>query len=448
MRLTLINSPLQNYEKIRKERYYTTPPIGLGSLATVAKDLGCEVNLIDAEALGISPQKIASMISDQRPDVIGINLTSPTFNICKEIVGRISAPKIIAGGAHATIRPEQTLREIPTLDMVAVGEAEKTIEELVNREFNPESVKGVYYRRGNEIIQNPKRKLLDNLDSLPPIDRTFFINDPYQENGHFKSVIMGSRGCPNLCSFCASPLVAGNKIRARSIGDILDEMEGLKESLGINSVHFLDNYFIYNKTRSLEFIEELEKRKLGLEWRALARVDLIANAGQDFVKSLKKGGCYKLVFGVESGSQRVLDSIHKRTTPEQARQAIEYCKRTGIKTKAYYMFGFPTETVGEMEQTLELARQLDTDVACFLQVKAYPGTEMYNSLVETYGETALQSYIDLQSQIPLDHLPSKTNFGKYHLGTNTPFSNASPEQIKGMLRKAYNLYYTNGDKRK
>jgi len=112
------------------------------------------------------------------------------------------------------------------------------------------------------------------------------------------------------------------------------------------------------------------------------------------------------------------------------------------------MFGFPTETLQEMEQTLKLAEELGTDVACFLLVKAYPGTQMYDSLVGKYGEDQLQSYIDLQSQVPLDGLPSRTNFSKYHLGTKVSFSQATPEQLAEMLRKAYKMYYTNGDRRR
>jgi len=259
---------------------------------------------------------------------------------------------------------------------------------------------------------------------------------------------MGSRGCPNSCTFCASPTISGKRIRARSIGNIVDEIEILKTEQGINSVHFLDNYFIYDRNRSLEFIKELEKRKLEVEWRALARVDLIAYGGIDFVKELKQGGCYQLVFGVESGSQRILDMVKKGTTPEQAKQAVQYCKKVGIKTKAYYMFGFPTETLSEMEQTLQHARELGTDNACFLLTKAYPGTALYDSLSERFGEEALQKYMSLDTEVPLERLPSKINFEKYHIANKVNISGASHEELVGILRKAYNLYYPNGDKKK
>ena len=157
-------------------------------------------------------------------------------------------------------------------------------------------------------------------------------------------------------------------------------------------------------------------------------------------------GCYQLVFGIESGSQRILDSIKKGTTPEQARKSIQYCQEVGIKTKAYYMFGFPTETLAEMNQTLDLAKELNTDTACFVLVKAYPGTEMYNSLRKQYTSEELQSYNHLQGQIPLDNL-KEMNFDKYHIANSLSFCETSPRQLRDMLRKAYNMYYPNGGRR-
>ena len=113
---------------------------------------------------------------------------------------------------------------------------------------------------------------------------------------------------------------------------------------------------------------------------------MFQNLVKGFLERMKQTGCYQLVFGVESGRQRILDSVKKGTTPEEAKEAVRLCKEVGIKTKAYYMFGFPTETVQEMEQTLNHAKELNTDIACFLLVKAYPGTEMYKQLAGKYEE--------------------------------------------------------------
>lgn len=278
------------------------------------------------------------------------------------------------------------------------------------------------------------------------LDRNFFVNDPYQEKGNLKSVIMGSRGCPYPCSFCSAPLTSGRKIRTRSIENILNEVEDLKQNYKIDSIHLLDNDFIHNKDRVLNFADELRARNLNINWRALARADVTARFGIDFLKRIKQNGCYQLVFGIESGNQRILNLMNKGTTPEQARQAIQYCKEAGIKTKACYMFGFPTETLEEMNQTLDLAKELNTDTACFILVKAYPGTEMYNSLRKQYSDEQLQVYNHLQNQVPLD-IPNQ-NFDKYHISNDLSFCKATPEQLNNMLRKAYNMYYPDGDKRK
>ncbi|MCK5321302.1 radical SAM protein [Candidatus Pacearchaeota archaeon] len=450
MDIAFINSPLQDYGKKAKKEYYTTPPMGLGYLAVTAQNLGHNVRLIDSEARGLSLEQSVNETISESPDLVGINLITPTFNLSKQIIQGIKQKnpkiKIITGGTHATINPEQSLKQIPETDILVRGEGELTLTGLLKNNLNSDGIKGTSYFSGNKIIHNPEREKIEDLDSLPFVDRSFFINDPSQENENLKSVIMGSRGCPYTCSFCSAPLTSGRKIRTRSIENIVDEMELLKQKYGINSVHFLDNDFIYNKDRVLHLAEELQRRDLGIKWRALARIDITSKFGKGFLQKIKQAGCYQLVFGIESGSQRILDSIKKGTTPEQARKAIQYCQDVGIKTKAYYMFGFPTETLDEMNQTLNLAKELNTDTACFVLVKAYPGTEMYSSLVQQYGDKQLQIYNHLQEQVPLN-IPNQ-NFDKYHIGNSLSFCKASPKELNNMLRKAYNMYYSSGGKRK
>jgi len=450
MNIVFINSPLQDYSKTKKQEYYTTPPLGLGYLATIAKNLGNNVSLIDSEALGLSQKQTSYEALSRNPDVVGINLISPTLNLSKKIIQdlKISKPrlKIITGGPHATIRPEQVLKDIPEIDILFRGEGELTLEELIKNEFNPDSIKGVSYRKNRDIIQNSNRELNNNLDSLPFIDREFFVNDPYYENHMLKSVVIGSRGCPYLCTFCSGPLVSGKKIRTRSIDNIIEELKILKHDYNINSVHFIDNDFIYNKSRILNFADELEKNKLNINWRALARVDIVSRFGKKFLKRIKQTGCYQLVFGIESGSQRILDLVKKGTTPEQAREAVNLCKEAGIKTKAYYMFGFPTETMQEMEQTLNHAKTLNTDVACFILAKAYPGTEMHSSLLKDYTEEELLRYMHLQDDVPLNNIRNK-NFDKYHISNELSFSKASNEDLRKILRKAYKMYYADGNRK-
>lgn len=448
MRIVFVNSPLQDYGKIEKNDYYTTPPLGLGYLATIAKNMGNEVKLIDSEALGLSLDKTASEVLDYNPDMVGVNLLTPTLYLSKKIIKNLKAKnpklKIIVGGAHATIRPKQVLNDISEIDILVSGEGELSLEEILKGKQLSE-IKGISYVENGKIIHNPNRPLNNDLDSLNFIDRSFFVNDPYNDNGNFKSVIMGSRGCNYTCSFCSAPLISGKKIRVRSIENIVDEVEFLKEKYGINSVHFLDNDFMHNKNRVLDLADELKSRNLNIRWRALARVDMTAKYGKEFLKKINQAGCYQLVFGIESGTQRILDLIKKRTTPKQARQAIQYCKDAGIKTKAYYMLGFPTETLQEMNHTLEHAKKLDTDIACFILVKAYPGTEMHSTLAKKYGEESLQQYNHLQSQIPLN-IPNQ-NFDKYHISNDLSFSQVSQEQLRDTLRKAYKMYYANGDRR-
>lgn len=466
MKLVFINSPLQDYSKLKKQEYYTAPPLGLGYLATIAKNQGHEARLLDAEALGLSPQEVIQYIKTEKADAVGINLLTPTLNISKNIIQGLMDSKdnlkVLVGGPHATIQPDQVLRDIKGIDILVRGEGEQTLEDLLKNNFSIDSTKGVSYIKNNQIVHNPDRELSENLDSLPLIDRTLFVKDPYKEGKHIKSVIMGSRGCHYKCTFCAGPAVSGRKIRTRSIENIVNEIGSLKERYNINRIHFIDNDFIYDTERIMSFADEIEKRNLNVEWRALARVDVVSKVGESFLKRIKQAGCYQLVFGIESGSQRILNSIKKGTSPQEAEEAVNLCKKAGIKTKAYYMFGFPTETRDEMNLTLEHAKKLNTDIACFLLVKAYPGTEMYSQLSEDHEDKQLQDYIHLQEAIPNSSISEQdrkflskleeqgiyvNNFIKYNICNKNPISDVSVSDLVGVLRKAYKMYYLNGRKR-
>ena len=248
MNLVFVNAPLQDYGIVRKNEYYTTPPLGLGYLATIAKNFGCNVRLIDAEAEGLSPGEIVRRATEENPDAVGINITAPTLEISKRLFNEIKTQTgalTIAGGPDVTIRPDFILNYIPSLDMLVRGEGEKPLEQLIESSFNPEGINGVSYRNG-KINHNQPGQLITDLDSLPFVDRSFFSNNPYNEEGHLKSVILGSRGCPFTCSFCAAPITSGRKIRTRGIENILDEIEELQKS-GVSHFHFLDNDFIYNR---------------------------------------------------------------------------------------------------------------------------------------------------------------------------------------------------------
>ena len=446
--IVFINTPLQDYGEVPKQEYTTTPPLGLGYLATIAKNMGNNVKLIDAEASGLSLEQTIDQTLGESPDVVGINLLTPTLTVSKDIIQGIrrrnSRVQIITGGPHATICPKDSMREIPEIDFLVRGEGEETLREYLEGK-DIKQIQGISYRKNSKIMQNPDRPLNNDLDSLPYIDRSFFANDPQTDESRLKSVMISARGCPYKCSFCSGPLVLGRQIRTRSIDNVIGEIETLKDQYGVKSVHFLDNEFIFNKERVLEYSEKLMSRQLDVQWRALSRVDLITRFGEEFLQKIKDAGCYQLVFGIESGNKRILDMVEKGTTPEQATEAIRLCKKVGIKTKAYFMFGFPTETVPEMEQTLNHALNLNTDIAYFLLVKAYPGTTMYDQIARRNGESGLQEYSNLQGVVcPERENPEVRNFGKYNIGNTNPISEVSTEDLHNMLRKAYKVYYADG----
>ena len=457
MDLTLINSPLQDYTVNKKKDYDTIPPLGLGYLATVAKKAGLDVKLLDAEALGLSPEEITEHAKDSK--IIGINLLSPTVYLTKKICSSLKkyGAKIIAGGPHTTIYPSQSLNQIPEIDILVRGEGEQTLEELIKSDWQQHGIKGVSYRKENAIIHNMPREHLQNIDEFPFIDRNFFVNDPHIDNGKITSTVLTSRGCPYSCTYCAGSTVSGKAIRQRSAKNIVDELEELNKAHGINRIHFIDNNFVYSKDKILDFTEEFAKRNLGIEWRALVRTDTIARKlDKAVLQKMKENGCYLLTFGFESGSQRILNMIKKGSTLEDARIAVKQCKEVGISTKGHFMFGFPTETVGEMEMTLQHAADLGIDTAYFSLVKAYPGTELYKNLAQARDEKDLLDYVHFQDAIDKENLTDDEksiltelakrgmNFNrviKYNIANRNPISTVSFSRLIGVLKHAYKKFY-------
>lgn len=436
MKILFINTPLQDYGKVKKENYDAMSPIGLGYLTTIVKKLGYEANLLDAEKLGLSVKEIIKIANEY--DVICINLLSPTLDLSKKIISKIKNKRIIVGGPHATMCPD-VIKELKNVDILVKGEGEETIKEIFSKkQFN--KIKGISYRENKKIHHNPNRELIKDLDKLPFIDRKFF-------NEKKEISILTSRGCPYQCTFCAGSLVNGKIVRERSIKNIVDEIETLK----IKNIHFIDNNFIYSKKKALEFIKELNKRKLKIKWRALIRINTINDLGKEVLQKLRKSGLYMITFGIESGCQRILNLIKKNITLKEIRKAIKLCREVGIKTKSYFMLGFPTETKEEMQETINFASELNSDITCFVTVKAYPGTELYNNLK---NKRKWLKYKQLNTMLRLDNKEKKylqkkgININKFAVyGTISKHSlcDISSNKMINVLRQAYkNCYF--GDK--
>ena len=253
--LVLINSPIQRYSEDYRPDYKTTAPLGLGYLGTIARNAGIETVLIDAEAKKLSIDEINRKVNALSPKSVGINMSSTNYHLSLEILDGIEAQHKMVGGYHASLCGKELSEARPDL-LVVKGEAENVLV---------------------DVIRNQKTGLLDagkiiELDALPFIDRTLFVNDPCLEGMRYESSIITSRGCPYLCNFCTVPVTNGRNVRTRSINNVISEVNQLGAQ-GIESVHFMDDILNYNRQRTIQLSKAM--KETGIDWRGLARVELL-----------------------------------------------------------------------------------------------------------------------------------------------------------------------------
>jgi anaerobic magnesium-protoporphyrin IX monomethyl ester cyclase len=391
--VVLVNPPLDVYEGGQTGIYKTLPPFGLGYLATISDNAGISTVILDCEALRLSLIETTELIDKLSPSILGFTITSPSMNFVKDIMEIISPSDmhVIAGGAHPTALPETMFSDIPSLDAIFLGPAEDAWLSYITQVFSSTidykslNIRGVCTKYQHEYTKG----ISTDLDMLPFVNRKFFVNDPYPFKDGFQSAILSSRGCPFNCGYCAASAFTENKVSFRSIGNLVDEIEILANE-GVQYFHFADDNFTISSKRIQEFALEVQFRKIAIKWKSFSRSE---NIDPKNIGYLLNSGCYKLTFGVESGSDRVLNMMNKRQTIASIQKAITLCKINGIETKGFFMLGYPGETKLEMEETVQFAIKLELDSAFFYVVRAFPGTALYSDLLSAgFSEESLLQY--------------------------------------------------------
>jgi len=302
---------------------FKTPmmPLGLAYIASFLQKYGFEVLIIDAWAENLSFEYLEKRIKESEADIVGVYMLSPRYKEAKLTIEtcRKALPKalIIAGGPHPSAMPEQTLKDIKELDMCVVGEGEITMKEIAEafkNNFGFFNIKGVAIRKDKDIIINPRRDFIKNLDEMPLPARDLFplkkyrTHPPYGRNNPYFSVIT-SRGCPFQCAYCSKDVFLDN-FRAVSPKKVIDEIELLILKYKAKEIHFYDDDFTINMKRAEEICDEIIKRRLKIAWSCTTRVDLV---NESLLQKMKKAGCWLISYGVESGNQNILNSISKGT---------------------------------------------------------------------------------------------------------------------------------------
>ena len=374
------------------------PPLGLAYLASyVRESTDIKVEIIDT-TFGKSEKALASKLKKGNYDLLGIysNITFIKYALQVAELSKKLNPnkKVIIGGPFATVMPKETL-ENSFVDAIAIGEGEQTLYDLIKNDLRFKGVRGLWYKDGDKIKINPPRKPIKNLDSIPFPARDLlpmkkYIRHWFQLDSvslNLKGThIIGLRGCPYNCTFCQPTLrkIFGPGIRLRSPENIIEELLHLKKEYKINSFIFEDDTFIINQKWVEEICKRMTEEGLDLLWGCNVRANLVNGP---LLKKMKKAGLVKVYIGIESLSQRILDSVYdKRITVNQIKKSIIIAKKLGLKTQGYFMLGAPTETLREVESTIKFAKESDLDEAMFSITTPIPGTRLYEktkSLIES-----------------------------------------------------------------
>jgi radical SAM superfamily enzyme YgiQ (UPF0313 family) len=357
----------------------SSPPISLAYLASILRD-GHDVKVLDANVLGYSLDDVRRELKEFYPDVVGITSVTPSIYQADQ-VAKIAKDvredcKVVVGGPHATFLPDQTLKKCNFIDIIVRGEGEETIRELAEAldRGEWETVKGITFRKGDKIVSNEPRSFIKDIDEIPFPSWDLLPMDKYQFRGQRYASMLTSRGCPFNCSFCASSRLFGGFWRGRSPENVVEEIRIFHEKFGIENIEFVDDTFTLDQKRAERICDEVVREGLDISWGASSRVDTLSRR---LVGKMRKAGCRILFLGIESGCQKILDTVDKRITIEQARRAVKIVKEAGIQVLGSFIIGFLQDTIETINETIRFAKTLNLDYAEFSILTPYPGTPIY-----------------------------------------------------------------------
>jgi len=393
MKILLINPPsIEKIEEevpgiVNEERGYN-PPLGLLYIASMLlKYTDAKVKVIDAQVEEMNFNQIRQQIQAIKPDIIGMTVMTFTLLDVLEVIKVArevnSSIKIILGGPHPHIYPNETLN-LTKADYLIIGEGEKPIVNLVKNINHPEKLKnfpGLVFKHKNQVINTGPEQLIQNLDEIPFPDRTLTDYKKYTSLLSKKSPIttmITSRGCPYKCKFCDRPHL-GKMFRARTAQNVVDEIQQCKE-LGMQEILIYDDTFTVDKKRVIDICNKIIKNKIDIEWEIRARVNTI---DQFLLKKMKKAGCQRIHYGVESGNQEILNKMEKGITLNQVKTAFRLTKKEKIETLAYFMIGSEGDTKSTIMQTIDFAKKLKPDYCHFTITTPFPATELYRQGLRT-----------------------------------------------------------------
>ena len=367
-----------------KGRHWIMPSLGLMYLSASLRRAGYTVRHIDHTFM--ERREVLAEIDRLQPSVIGvycmITMQDEAFSLAEQTRGKALT---VVGGPYPSGEPEPFLDRF---DLVAVGEGEETIvrimEHLDDRRF--EEIPGLVFKRDGAVVRTEALGRTKDMSSLPLPYRRDLPNQQYIDywRRHWKDAttpLMSTRGCPFRCEFCHKP-VFGDLFRARPSGSVIEEMQEIAD-LGYDHVWMSDDLFTLNYRRTMELCSDIEAAQLPLTWECLSRVTQV---DYDLFAQMKRAGCKRIFFGIESGDEGVLKQMAKGIKPEQAREAVQACVKAGIKAAGFFMVGYLGETQESLLKTIRFSSHLPLDYVSYTIAYPLPGTKFYSRVKERRQE--------------------------------------------------------------
>ena len=356
------------------------PQTSLAYLAAMVPE-GMNVRIIDAIAEEMTMEQFLAEIRREQPRYYVTYLIGSTFE--SDARGVQEAKRVgavtLAVGTHVSAVPQNTLETIRELDFVIRHEPEYSFQEILQRTLHGQSVEGIAgiacRDRDGRIVIGPDRKLVRNLDELPIPKQHLLPLDKYRMPflGKRYTWVLTNRGCPFSCTYCFESVVWGKSVRYRSAESIYRELEYLAEH-NVRNILFLADLFTFDRKGVLQLCDRIVETGLKVRWVCNSRVDTI---DEEMIVRMKQAGCWLIAFGIESGSQQILDNVRKGARVEQAGAAVRMCKKHGVKSWGYFIMGLPGENRQTVRETIDFAKSLPLDIALFHVAMPYAGTEFY-----------------------------------------------------------------------
>lgn len=415
MKILLINPPYRRLMGIGSAYF----PIGLGYIASVLEQAGYQVKIYNGEVPRSDDeqkrkhkggdfnhimmahenylknldnddffvwQEFKKSFDEFQPDAVGITARTPMLKSAMKVARLVKIwnkdCKIIWGGSHPTIAPDEIMA-LPEADFIVYGEGEETAVELINALQNKindySQIKGVYYKNASgEIMKNSAREYIGDLDILPMPGRHLVFSEDLYVSGVYAD-LMGSRGCPFLCTYCSAQSLWGKQVRYRSVDNIIEELKVLKNKYNCEYIRFIDDNLMLKREWIEKLCEKIVAENLNIKWGCLGRANLI---DEKLLKLMIRAGCYRVDIGVESGSPRVLKEMKKNIDLADVLKVDQLFDKYGIDWTAFFIVGFPYETMDDLKTTASFMNKINPYRLVLSSFTPYPATEDYERTKE------------------------------------------------------------------